>query len=212
MTDLTYWIGFLAAVLLINISPGPEMIFVISTTVLRGRVRGFLAAVGAATGSSVHVLMVAFGLSVLLANSVFAFTVVKMVGATYLAYLGVRTIVSRPAARGADEGKPASPDSSASYLRGMMVGLLNPKSALFFLAFLPQFVRPDSGSYASQILILGMITVVAGILVEAIVISMVNAVGQQVVNNTKVMKWLDRVFGLVLVSVGIKLALTSQRD
>lgn len=212
MTDVTYWIGFLAAVVLINISPGPEMIFVISTTILRGRLKGFLAAVGAATGSSVHVLMVAFGLSVLLANSVFAFTVVKMIGAAYLVYLGIKTIIARPAAPGSKESKPVGPDSSVSYLRGVMVGLLNPKSALFFLAFLPQFVRPEIGSYASQILILGMTTVVAGILVEVIVIAMVNAVGQQLVSNTKVMKWLDRTFGLVLVSLGVKLALTSQSD
>ena len=156
--------------------------------------------------------MVAFGLSVLLANSVLAFTVVKMAGAVYLVYIGVRTILSRPSVPGSDESKPVGLDSSASYNRGVMDGLLNPKSAIFFLAFLPQFVRSESSSYTSQILVLGMITVVAGVFVEAIVIILVNVVGQKLVKNTGFMKWLDRASGLVLISLGVKLALTTQKD
>jgi threonine/homoserine/homoserine lactone efflux protein len=209
MLDCSLLPGFLIATLLINISPGPEMMFVISTTISSGKRQGVSAALGAATGSTIHVLMVAFGLAVILSTSLLAFTVVKILGAVYLCYLGIRTIVSRTAPVTAEN---RAPRITGGYRKGFFVGVLNPKSIIFFLAFLPQFVNTELSSYTFQIITLGLCTVAAGILVDSAVVLLVNGLADIVSRKKRITAIIDKLTGMVLICFGVKLALSTQRD
>ncbi|MFA6710716.1 MAG: LysE family translocator [Candidatus Methanomethylophilaceae archaeon] len=213
MIDIPFWFGFLAAVFLLNVSPGPEMIYVLSATLAGGKRKGVLASLGTATGSTVHVLLVACGLAVILSASLTVFTVVKTAGAVYLIYLGLRTIF--PGA-----GKTTSPDERQDiggkgqnpYRRGVFVGLLNPKSAIFFLAFLPQFVRKGKGPYALQIVLLGILTVMAGVAIELLLIAVMDKVTDVVKRKQRFMSFIQKATGSLLVGLGIRLALSSQQS
>lgn len=209
MLDYSLLPGFFIAALLINISPGPEMICVISTTISSGKKQGLLASLGAATGSTVHVMLVALGLAVLLSTSLVVFTIVKIMGALYLCYLGIKSIVSRTET--CITGKKDVKNSNG-YRKGLFVGVLNPKSILFFLAFLPQFVNPETGSYSFQIVTLGLCTVVAGILVELIVIFLIDRIVTVISRKKRIMMLIDKLTGTVLICFGLKLALSTQAE
>jgi len=213
LNNITFWTGYLFAIFLINISPGPEMIFVISSTLSNGKKQGLFSALGAATGSTVHVVLVAFGLAIILTTSLVLFTIIKIIGAIYLIYLGVKSLISKSNYLViSNESKNISEKIILSYNKGIYVGLLNPKSAIFFLAFLPQFVRPENGSFALQIMLLGVLTVIAGIIIEILVIYVVHKIVHILRENKIIMGFLDKIMGSVLICLGIRLAITSQKD
>ena len=141
--------------------PGPAVLYITARAAAQGRRAGLVSLLGVHTGSVVHVLAAVAGLSAVLVASATAFTIVKVVGACYLIYLGVRTIVGRTSSDGAK--RPAWRGLRRLYLDGVVVNVLNPKTALFFLAFLPQFVEPDRGPVWTQTLILGLLFIVLGI-------------------------------------------------
>jgi threonine/homoserine/homoserine lactone efflux protein len=146
---------FAAASLALAVVPGPAVLYIVAQSVPGGRRAGAVSALGIATGGLFHVLAAVVGLSAILAASAEAFTVVKVLGAAYLVWLGLRTLLSR------DEriaGRLAQPTLGSTYRRGVVVNVLNPKTALFFLAFLPQFVDPD-GSTRGQLAALGVLFV-----------------------------------------------------
>lgn len=209
MFDYSLLTGFFIAAFIINISPGPEMIFVITSTINDGKRHGLLAALGAATGSTVHVLMVAFGLAVILSTSLIVFTIIKIVGAIYLGYLGIKAIILKSETI-VTNTKVVSTEKY--YQKGILVGILNPKSVIFFLAFLPQFVNPNIGSYSFQIISLGLFTVLAGVLVELLVILLVNRIAEVISKKQKIMMLIDKVMGCVLVFFGLRLAFSTQND
>jgi threonine/homoserine/homoserine lactone efflux protein len=143
---------FAFASLALAVVPGPAVLYIVAQSVHGGRRAGIVSAFGVVTGSMFHVLAAVVGLSAVLAASAEAFTVVKLVGAAYLVWLGIRAILSR------DDriaGRDAETTLSRTYRRGVVVNILNPKTALFFLAFLPQFVDPD-GSTRGQLAVLGV--------------------------------------------------------
>jgi threonine/homoserine/homoserine lactone efflux protein len=152
---------FSAAALALIVVPGPAVLYIVAQSIDRGRLAGVVSALGVATGGLVHVTAATIGLSSLLVSSATAFTVVKYAGAAYLIAMGIWTI-----ARGRDEGTAAVPSERRlrrRYWQGVVVNVLNPKTALFFLAFLPQFVDPDSGSAAAQLAFLGLVFVVLAV-------------------------------------------------
>ncbi|MCI1209664.1 MAG: LysE family translocator [Treponema sp.] len=210
--DSCFWIGFSIAVLLINISPGPEMVYVVSNTIAQGRRHGIASSLGTATGSTVHVVLVACGLAIVLSASLVAFTIIKTAGAVYLVYLGVRAILS--GSDSIDIGKVSENKRSVwgAYQKGIFVGLLNPKSIIFFLSFLPQFVRTDRGEYSFQILYLGFITVLAGVLVELILIILIRRLADMLLKKKFVTMLVDKAMGTLLVYLGIRLALSTERS
>ena len=148
---------FAAAALLFAIVPGPAVIYIVTRSVDQGRSAGFVSALGIASGTLVHVPAAAVGLSALLMSSATAFTVVKYLGAAYLVYLGIRRLLDDDA--DAIAAAPSSLSLRRIYSQGALVGVLNPKTALFFLAFLPQFVDPALGSTALQLGVLGVLLV-----------------------------------------------------
>ena len=156
MPDLDTITIFAGASLLFAVVPGPAVIYIFTRSVHQGRAAGLVSALGIATGTLVHVPAAAVGLSALLVSSAAAFTVVKYLGAAYLVYLGIRKLIDVEAEL---DGVPSTRSLRRIYAQGAVVGVLNPKTALFFLAFLPQFVDPARGSPAVQLGVLGVLLV-----------------------------------------------------
>ncbi|HEX2414861.1 MAG TPA: LysE family translocator [Thermoleophilaceae bacterium] len=153
----------LAALALVAI-PGPNLIYIVTRSIDQGRGAGLASAFGVETATLVHVAAAAAGLSPALASSATAFSIVKYAGAAYLLYLGLRTLLARDRAEG-DAARPAAP-ARRVYAEGFVVNLLNPKVALFFLAFLPQFVDPHAGQAWLQVLTLGAVLVAIGLAID----------------------------------------------
>ena len=161
MPDVTTLALFVAAAMLLFIVPGPAVLYVVTRSLTQGRTAGMVSVLGIHLGSAIHVAAAMLGLSALVATSATAFTALRWAGAAYLVYLGIRTI------RSDDDLFAPGAAASASYRRiftqGAIVNILNPKTALFFLAFVPQFVDPAAGNTIAQILVLGMAFILAGL-------------------------------------------------
>jgi threonine/homoserine/homoserine lactone efflux protein len=152
---------FAAAALALIVVPGPAVLYIVAQSIDRGRLAGVVSALGVATGGLVHVTAATIGLSSLLVSSATAFTVVKYAGAAYLIGMGLYTLLARGEAR--EVAVPAERRLRRRFWQGVVVNVLNPKTALFFLAFLPQFVDPHVGSAALQLAVLGLVFVVLAV-------------------------------------------------
>ena len=166
MPDTGTFAVFAAAALALIVVPGPAVLYIVAQSIDRGRLAGVVSALGVATGGLVHVTAATIGLSSLLVSSAAAFTVVKYAGAAYLIGMGLSTLLRR---REVDEAAaPSERRLRRRYWQGVVVNVLNPKTALFFLAFLPQFVDPDSGSAALQLAVLGLVFVVLAVVSDCV--------------------------------------------
>ncbi|WP_175665892.1 LysE family translocator [Burkholderia ambifaria] len=213
MFGITHFGFFVFAVFLLNITPGPDTAYIVGRSVAQGRSAGLMSAFGISAGCCVHALACAFGLTALLAASATAFTVIKLVGAAYLIYLGVRMIVARQAAEpsgaAAAQGTAAKPLRQL-FMQGFWTNVLNPKVVLFFVSFFPQFVSADSPHKAWAFLTLGAVFVAMSTVWTSLVAWVAGSVTQRVSGKPGVKKWLDRTVGSAFVGLGLRLA-TSQR-
>ncbi|MBW4047822.1 MAG: LysE family translocator [Proteobacteria bacterium] len=207
---------FLLAGLLLNITPGADMLFILTRTTARGARAGAVAALGVGAGCLVHVTAAAAGLSALVAASHTAFAVVKWMGAAYLVWLGL-TLVRRGLVRRAapDQGvglddSAGAPVLSAVMLQGMLTNLLNPKIILFFLAFLPQFVRPATGSQGWAFLLLGVVFTLNSTLFNLLVAVLAARAHARLGRVAAMGRWVRGATGLVFVGLGLRLALATR--
>ncbi|AZQ52646.1 MULTISPECIES: LysE family translocator [Burkholderia] len=213
MFGITHFGFFVFAVFLLNITPGPDTAYIVGRSVAQGRGAGLMSAFGISAGCCVHALACAFGLTALLAASATAFTVIKLVGAAYLIYLGVRMIIAKQAA--APSGAEAAQAAAAKPLRqlfmqGFWTNVLNPKVVLFFVSFFPQFVSADSPHKAWAFLTLGAVFVAMSTVWTSLVAWVAGSVTQRFSGKPGVKKWLDRTVGSAFVGLGLRLA-ASQR-
>jgi threonine/homoserine/homoserine lactone efflux protein len=155
---------FVLAALLLLLTPGPAVLYIVTRSIDQGRRAGLVSMLGVHVGTLVHVGAAAAGLSAVLAASALAFSAVKLLGAAYLVYLGVRRLLERPGP--AADGALRERRLRRAFLDGVVVNVLNPKTALFFLAFLPQFVDVSRGMVGVQVLVLGMVFVALGVLTD----------------------------------------------
>lgn len=200
-----HWATFLTAAFLLNLSPGPDMAFILGQTARGGTKAGFSAMFGIWSGAFVHVIFAALGLSAILATSATAFSVVKWVGAAYLIWLGIQALRSKGGIHASTEG--ASPKSLARvYQQGVLIDVLNPKVAIFFLAFLPQFVEPGAGPVSAQLFLHGTLIIAVAALVEPPLIILGGRLTDYLSRNAQVSRWMDRGLGALFVGLGIKLA------
>jgi threonine/homoserine/homoserine lactone efflux protein len=153
MPDASTFALFIVAALVLLVVPGPSVLYIVARSIEGGRTAGLVSVLGVQTGAMVHIAFAAVGLSAILASSAVAFSVIKWLGAVYLVWLGLRRIFGRDEEEGDVAVEPAPP--SRVFSQGVIVNILNPKTALFFLAFLPQFVDPARGPAWAQILLLG---------------------------------------------------------
>jgi threonine/homoserine/homoserine lactone efflux protein len=203
---------FIISGLLLNITPGPDTAYIIGRSVQSGWRGGAAAALGISTGCLVHVFAAALGLSALLAASSAAFTLVKWAGAAYLCFMGVKMLLSRPRAPATD----AVPTGRAIPLRqifwqGALTNALNPKVALFFLAFLPQFVAAEAPHKALAFVALGLIFIFNGTLWCLGVAAVAARAAGRVRQSGQVLLWIDRALGGLFVYLGVRVAMLQAR-
>ena len=206
---LVHWITFLSAAVLLNLSPGPDMAFILGQTISNGRQGGFAAMFGIWTGAFLHVVMAAVGLSAILATSAVAFTIVKWVGAAYLVWLGLQALFSRDESLVSDSSVE-DPGLRSIYWQGVLVSTLNPKVAIFFLAFLPQFVVNGAGPVSAQLFLHGSLIIVVAAFIEPPLVVTGSRLAVAVRSNRQIGLWMNRGLGALLISLGIRLA-TSER-
>ena len=207
MGSLEQFLVFFAAAVLLNVSPGADHVFILGRTVAQGRRAGFLSSWGVCSGAMIHVLAAAFGISAILAASATAFTIVKLAGAAYLIWLGLRALRSQGLAipTSAEGLKPASP--WAIYRQGLIVDLLNPKVAVFFMAFLPQFVDPRLGHAGLQMIALGAVVIAVALVWETILIFGAGALSRRLRAQPAIARWINRVTGATVIWLGVRLAI-----
>ena len=191
---------FALAALALIVVPGPAVLYVVAQSIDRGRLAGFVSALGVAVGGLVHVTAAAVGLSAILVSSATAFTVVKLVGAAYLVGLGLVTLL-RPR-EAATDAPPTGRRLRRTFGQGVVVNVLNPKTALFFLAFLPQFVDRDAGSVAVQILVLGLLFVALAVVSDGLWALAAGTASERLRGNPRFLAVQRWVSGSVFVGLG----------
>jgi threonine/homoserine/homoserine lactone efflux protein len=191
---------FALAALALIVVPGPAVLYVVAQSIDRGRLAGFVSALGVAVGGLVHVTAAAVGLSAILVSSATAFTVVKLVGAAYLVGLGLVTLLRRREA--ATDAPPTGRRLRRTFGQGVVVNVLNPKTALFFLAFLPQFVDRDAGSVAVQILVLGLLFVALAVVSDGLWALAAGTASERLRGNRRFLAVQRWVSGSVFVGLG----------
>ena len=212
MIDVTRFFLFLTAAVLLAIAPGPGMLYVLARSLAGGKREGVLSAFGTFLGGMVHVLAAALGVSIILAKSALAFATVKYVGAAYLCFLGARMIW--------DARKDnSSPDALAATLRparnplwqGVATEVLNPKTALFFLSFIPQFVVRSSGHVFLQFVTLGTISVMLNTTADLLVIALAGPLGERIRSSAKFRRRQRTATGAIMIGLGTYLATSESK-
>jgi threonine/homoserine/homoserine lactone efflux protein len=201
-----FWL-FVVSGLLLNLTPGQDTLYIVGRTMSQGRRAGLLSVLGISSGSVIHTLAAAFGLSAILATSAVAFTVAKMAGAAYLVYLGVRMLINRSALP-APTGEFAPEHDWPIYRAGLLTNVLNPKVALFFMAFLPQFVDPAAESRVLAFLFLGAVFIVNGTLWCLVLVWGASTMSRKLLGNPTTGVLLQRAAGAIFVGLGARLALS----
>lgn len=197
---------FVVSGLLLNITPGQDTLYIVGRSVSQGRRAGVLSVLGIVAGCGIHTVAAALGLSALVATSAHAFTAVKMAGALYLCYLGVRMIFERVEPTG--ETVFGHQRDWAIFRAGLLSNVLNPKVALFFLAFLPQFVAPDAESRVLSFLFLGALFMFNGMLWCLILVWSASAMSRRLRQRRNSGTLLNRATGALFIGLGIRLAVT----
>jgi threonine/homoserine/homoserine lactone efflux protein len=203
MPEKTAFLTFLLAAFMLNIAPGPDMLYVIGRSVGQGRKAGIVSSLGVFVGCWVHILAAAFGIAALLRSSPLAFNLVRYAGAAYLVYLGIKMLAQKSNL----SARELQAESLTSIFRqGAITNVLNPKVAIFFLAFLPQFIDARRGSVVLQILLLGLIFNVGGTLVNLGVAYAGGTLGELLRRNERIAR-LQRWFtGTIFIGLGLRLA------
>ena len=202
-----HWSAFFGAALLLNLAPGPDLAFILGHTARGGRLRGFAAMFGIWTGVLGHISFAAAGLSALIAASATAFAAVKWIGVAYLLWLGIKALRSKGASF-VGAGPAGDVPLRRVFAQGMLVNLLNPKVAIFFLAFLPQFVVVGMGPVWLQILVHGVLVIAVAGLIEPPLVLFASHVTRRLRASEKLGLWLDRALGGTLIALGAGLATT----
>ncbi|VVE44945.1 LysE family translocator [Pandoraea commovens] len=205
MPTLATLATFVVVVLGLFLIPGPAVLLTITRTVQGGRRAGVMTGMGIALGDLVHTLCAAVGLSAVLMTSALAFDVVKYVGAAYLIYLGVKALRERPS----DPQLPVAPKVSPGRAFGQAVAteVLNPKTALFFLAFMPQFVHASEGNAFGQFLVLGLVFVAMSALYTAAIAMSVRPLGKFVGRFAWLLRWQGKIIGTIFIGLGLRVAM-----
>jgi threonine/homoserine/homoserine lactone efflux protein len=195
---------FLGAGILLNLTPGPDTIYILGRSIAQGREAGVASALGISVGSIFHTCAAALGLSAILATSALAFGIVKLIGGAYLLFLGLKMIFDRRKEL-SFPGKFRRHTTLAAFRQGILTNILNPKVALFFLAFLPQFIDPASNQKVVAFLFLGFTFVTTGTIWCLILAWFSSVFSERSRRNETISQWLNRTAGGLFVFLGMKL-------
>lgn len=197
---------YIVASFALLITPGPAVLYIVARSIDQGRQAGLMSVLGVHVGTLFHLSAAVLGLSAILTSSALAFSVVKYAGAAYLIYVGIRRMLTRDEPVEATKNEPSS--LRRIFSQGVVVNLLNPKTALFFLAFLPQFTSPSRGALAPQLLLLGVIFVAIGIVTDSSYALLAGTFGRALRQNQGFARVQRYLVGAVFIGLGITAALT----
>ena len=207
--SLAHWGTFFAAAILLNLSPGPDIAFILAQTARNGQRAGFAAMLGIWSGAFLHVLFATLGLSAILVSSALAFTAVKWLGALYLIWLGIQALTTRGATYLPQTEGRVLPHGRI-FRQGILVAALNPKVAIFFLAFLPQFVEAGAGPVGAQLFLHGTLIIVVAAFIEPVLVLMGARLTRYLAAHSRVALWVDRGIGSIFIGLGLRLALSER--
>ncbi|MGI9319756.1 MAG: LysE family translocator [bacterium] len=208
MIPLETLLAFLSVSVLLGLAPGPDNIFVLTQSAIKGRMAGLIVTFGLCSGIVIHTTAVAFGVAALFKTSQLAFVSLKIAGALYLLYLAWQAF--RASSQEIVLGGDNVPQYARLYRRGFIMNVTNPKVSIFFLAFLPQFADPTRGSLPLQMMILGMLFILSTILVFGAIALVAGKLGEKFAHSPKAQLILNRIAGTVFIALALKLA-TAQR-
>ncbi|MBJ2173274.1 LysE family translocator [Aureibaculum sp. A20] len=199
--------AFIIAGLILNLTPGADTMYILGRSIAQGKKAGILSALGISTGAVFHIIFATLGLSIILAKSAITFEIVKYLGAVYLIFLGLKTIFKKEDGKFELNNGNEIVNYKKIYFSGIMTNILNPKVALFFLAFLPQFIDPNHVQSSLPFLLLGITFLLTGTIWCLILALFASKLSDRIRKNYKIKMWLDKITGGIFVALGIKLAL-----
>ena len=207
MFGIENYLGFILAAILLNLTPGTDSMYIITRSVSQGQTAGFYSVLGITSGALVHTLLAALGLSVLLANSPTAFMIVKYIGASYLCYLGFKNSNSIANSLSKDQRMASQKDVDGwqIYKQGVLTNVFNPKVALFFLAFFPQFIDASYAYSMVSFIILGLTFAVTGFIWCSCLALLASKFSENLRKNPSIEAVLNKISGVVFIGLGIKL-------
>jgi threonine/homoserine/homoserine lactone efflux protein len=203
---------FLSTGILLNLYPGPDTLYIVGRSVSQGRLAGISASLGISSGSVVHIILGALGLSAIVTTSAKAFMFVKIAGAGYLIYQGVMMLLKRRSSIGDGIEEIDKADCIKIYRQGVVTNILNPKVAVFFMAFLPQFISPDSPNKGLSFVFLGLIFLTTGTIWCLLVAVFSSAISNKLRASTKTSNCLLKINGLLFTYLGLKLATATMKN
>lgn len=214
MLGITHFSLFVLSCVMLSVTPGPDSAFIVARSVSAGRMAGVVSTLGIITGCCVHLAATVLGLTAILAASVQAFTIVKLVGAAYLVYLGVRLLLAKDkqGAKAAD-GSVAAPEQRSLrrvFMQGLGTNLLNPKVVLFFVAFFPQFVAPESPSKSLAFLALGGVFLVISLIWNCALACAAGTLSRRIGASPRAKRIVDKLVGGVFLGLGVRLAMITR--
>jgi threonine/homoserine/homoserine lactone efflux protein len=202
--------AFIVAGVLLNLTPGADTMYILGRSIAYGKQAGIISALAISTGSLIHTVLAAMGLSVLLAESQLTFNIVKYIGAAYLIYLGIKMMIHtshkiiQPITTGLFQS------NRKIYFYGILTNVLNPKVALFYLAFLPQFIDPEYSNHLISFLVLGLTFTLTGTIWCLFLALFSSGVSERIRTNDHIKNWLHKITGLIFISLGLKLAFSEK--
>jgi threonine/homoserine/homoserine lactone efflux protein len=211
MFGIESYTAFLLAGIILNLTPGADTMYIIGRGISQGRRAGIYSALGIGTGSVIHTLFAAFGLSIILAKSALAFSIIKYVGAAYLVFLGIRMLVTKSKGELSYNLNGEGSGYMKIYYSAILTNVLNPKVALFYLAFLPQFINPHYANNIIPFLILGGTFITTGTVWCLVIATFSSKFAEKVKKSNKIKLWMDKFAGGIFIFLGISLALKSKQ-
>ena len=199
---------FVVSAVLLNIAPGQDTLYILGRAIGQGRRIGIASAFGVSAGTLVHTLAAALGLSAIVAASAVAFSAIKVIGAAYLVYLGLRAILARSSLL--DLEMPRTGDARTAFRQGLVTNMLNPKVALFFVAFLPQFVDGNAAKATLGFLVLGLTFVATGTIWVLVLATAAASVRRFFERRASAQAWLSRAMGAMFIYLGVRLAMSER--
>jgi len=211
MFGITNFETFLITAVLLNLTPGADTMYILGRSISQGKKAGIMSAMGISTGSLVHCIIAAFGLSMIIAKSAVAFSVIKYLGAAYLIFLGVKALMTKSQNEFEIEKiDKKKVNNRKIFVSGILTNILNPKVALFFLAFLPQFIDPNYATNSLPFIVLGLTFIATGT-IWCLALALFSAkLSDRIRKNYKIKLWLDRITGGIFIVLGIKLAFSEK--
>jgi RhtB (resistance to homoserine/threonine) family protein len=209
MFGIENYIGFLIAGIILNLTPGSDTMYILTRSIAQGKKAGYYSVYGIVTGGLIHTMFASFGLSIILAKSALAFSIVKYCGVTYLIYLGIKMVKDKSNSFESNKNIERL-DLKKIYKQGVLTNVLNPKVALFFLAFLPQFINVDYAQGAIPFLLLGLTFMTTGTIWCLFLAYSSSLITETLRKNDKIAKTMQKLSGLIFIGLGLKLLTNKQ--